>query len=313
MCRRPYTEYCAKDLYNAKQEKQQPPTTFCTNGGKCRGSILAAQLAPRNTTVNELYQNLGCICPPEFYGPHCEILRYTRSSSFSSIPGGNNTNNNNATDFVSVFQQNELDKEKSGGEKKNGTDFLAEVDHTDQDPDRIHNNSSRNSPNTENTQQQADSPEEEILLDDAFWSKQPVVPKTQVGNNKHGRKSVLVIYLIVLAVLAVGTGLVATVRQLHRSRIDVKKAPGTHPTAAPPISRRSQVSLDLSNNNHRHWSSFHSNGYSDMPITLSLNSSSSSRQHHVRNYDDDDDDDDDNESQSNSLYVVGDESDPIIA
>lgn len=69
MCRNPYTEYCA-DKYDPNEE-----TSFCTNGGKCKSSFIGAQVAPGNTTVNNEYRHLGCVCPKEFYGSHCEFLK----------------------------------------------------------------------------------------------------------------------------------------------------------------------------------------------------------------------------------------------
>ncbi|GAX10965.1 hypothetical protein FisN_2Lh495 [Fistulifera solaris] len=72
MCRNPYTEYCA-DKYDPNES-----TSFCTNGGKCKSSFISAQVAPGNTTINNEYRHLGCVCPKEFYGPHCELLKYNR-------------------------------------------------------------------------------------------------------------------------------------------------------------------------------------------------------------------------------------------
>lgn len=67
-CRRPYTEYCSASYDPNK------PLSFCTNGGVCRGSVMAAEAAPGNTSVNALYEHEGCICPREYYGPHCEFI-----------------------------------------------------------------------------------------------------------------------------------------------------------------------------------------------------------------------------------------------
>lgn len=75
MCRNPYTEYCA-DKYDPNES-----TSFCTNGGKCKSSFIGAQVAPGNTTINNAYSHLGCVCPKEFYGPHCEFLKYNRETS----------------------------------------------------------------------------------------------------------------------------------------------------------------------------------------------------------------------------------------
>ncbi len=75
MCRNPYTEYCA-DKYDPNES-----TSFCTNGGKCKSSFISAQVAPGNTTINNEYRHLGCVCPKEFYGPHCELLKYDREQA----------------------------------------------------------------------------------------------------------------------------------------------------------------------------------------------------------------------------------------
>lgn len=72
-CRIPYTEYCS-DHYDPDQS-----LAFCTNGGKCKAGIIAAKISPGNTTINSKYQNAGCVCPPEYYGPHCEFLHQQRA------------------------------------------------------------------------------------------------------------------------------------------------------------------------------------------------------------------------------------------
>jgi hypothetical protein len=69
MCRDPITEYCSGKF------DPHAPLVFCTNGGRCRSDVIGAQVDPRNTTVNKDYQHAGCICPPDFYGPHCEFLK----------------------------------------------------------------------------------------------------------------------------------------------------------------------------------------------------------------------------------------------
>lgn len=69
MCRNPLTEYCSGKF------DPHSPLVFCTNGGRCRADIIGAQVDPGNTTVNSLYQHAGCVCPRDFYGPHCEFLR----------------------------------------------------------------------------------------------------------------------------------------------------------------------------------------------------------------------------------------------
>jgi hypothetical protein len=75
-CRQTYTEYClsANDLSSILVGNGNLEIAFCTNGGKCKADLIAAQVAPGNTTVNSLYEQEGCICPAEFYGPHCEFM-----------------------------------------------------------------------------------------------------------------------------------------------------------------------------------------------------------------------------------------------
>ena len=68
-CRNTYTEYCSSGI------TVEPPISFCTNGGKCKADVISAQIAPFNTSVNEEYEHAGCICPSEYYGPHCEFMR----------------------------------------------------------------------------------------------------------------------------------------------------------------------------------------------------------------------------------------------
>lgn len=73
MCRAPFTEYCTGRYESSSS------TPFCTNGGKCKSSLIAAQVAPGNFTVNVQKQHLGCMCPPDFYGSHCELLKFDPS------------------------------------------------------------------------------------------------------------------------------------------------------------------------------------------------------------------------------------------
>mmetsp|Transcript_23479 Transcript_23479/g.43427 ORF Transcript_23479/g.43427 Transcript_23479/m.43427 type:complete len:273 (-) Transcript_23479:164-982(-) len=61
MCRRPATEYCG--LFDSAQSN-----SFCTNGGSC-ASNLGIQIEDKGPFEHE-----GCVCPPEFHGPHCEYL-----------------------------------------------------------------------------------------------------------------------------------------------------------------------------------------------------------------------------------------------
>lgn len=49
-CRNPSTEYCTgKYVPNAA-------LSFCTNGGRCEGDFIAAQVAPGDTAFNQVYQ-----------------------------------------------------------------------------------------------------------------------------------------------------------------------------------------------------------------------------------------------------------------
>jgi hypothetical protein len=70
MCRDPYTEYCSGRF------DPDSSLTFCTNGGKCKSTLMGAQVGPENVSTNTAYQHLGCTCNDAFYGPHCEFLRY---------------------------------------------------------------------------------------------------------------------------------------------------------------------------------------------------------------------------------------------
>jgi hypothetical protein len=94
-CRRTYTEYCYSGSSSQLKRDTEMGIAFCTNGGKCKGDILAAKEAPWNTTANALYEQAGCNCPAEYYGPHCEFLRHKSSVPEQVFP--NVTVNNNAT------------------------------------------------------------------------------------------------------------------------------------------------------------------------------------------------------------------------
>lgn len=77
-CRRPFTQYCA-----SLKESVGGHISYCTNGGKCMGDLIAAERSPWNTKNNYLFQHAGCICPPEFEGEHCEQLnKYYKPSLF---------------------------------------------------------------------------------------------------------------------------------------------------------------------------------------------------------------------------------------
>lgn len=71
MCRHTYTEYCSSE-YDPIH-----PTSFCTNGGKCKSGLIAAKVAPGDTAKNKKFENAGCMCPIEYYGPHCEFLHHS--------------------------------------------------------------------------------------------------------------------------------------------------------------------------------------------------------------------------------------------
>jgi len=45
---------------------------------------MAAAVAPGNTSVNVLYEHEGCVCPKEYYGPHCEFIRHDTSNNQSN-------------------------------------------------------------------------------------------------------------------------------------------------------------------------------------------------------------------------------------
>uniref|UniRef100_A0A7S4AXA5 EGF-like domain-containing protein n=1 Tax=Pseudo-nitzschia australis TaxID=44445 RepID=A0A7S4AXA5_9STRA len=102
MCRKPVTEYCAGkfDIHD------QSDRSFCTNGGRCRGDVLGATFLLEdlesnnndndNSSSNAINgsaaminndsdnSNSGCLCPSDFYGPHCEFLR-TRAGDENMI------------------------------------------------------------------------------------------------------------------------------------------------------------------------------------------------------------------------------------
>lgn len=50
-CRRPFTEFCAS-LSNSVGGH----ISYCTNGGKCKGDLIAAERSPGNTDNNYLFQ-----------------------------------------------------------------------------------------------------------------------------------------------------------------------------------------------------------------------------------------------------------------
>lgn len=62
MCRRPATEYCGRT-------SSVLANSFCTNGGSCAGNLGMIRMEDTGP-----FQHEGCVCPPEFHGPHCEYL-----------------------------------------------------------------------------------------------------------------------------------------------------------------------------------------------------------------------------------------------
>jgi hypothetical protein len=115
MCRKPFTEYC-----NAATAT----TDFCTNGGKCMASFVAAHFAPGNTTANSQFAGLGCICNPAFYGPHCELLKLPHhvdvnptlfdTETFTTASVDSSTNGSSAT-----IRDTESDKSNNSNSNKN--------------------------------------------------------------------------------------------------------------------------------------------------------------------------------------------------
>eukprot|EP00521_Asterionellopsis_glacialis_P013062 CAMPEP_0195293886 /NCGR_PEP_ID=MMETSP0707-20130614/13628_1 /TAXON_ID=33640 /ORGANISM="Asterionellopsis glacialis, Strain CCMP134" /LENGTH=224 /DNA_ID=CAMNT_0040354707 /DNA_START=146 /DNA_END=823 /DNA_ORIENTATION=+ len=59
MCQNPATEYCYSKIHS------DGPNSYCTNGGKCISHPIEDPLT---------FKHLGCQCPREFSGPHCEYL-----------------------------------------------------------------------------------------------------------------------------------------------------------------------------------------------------------------------------------------------
>ena len=72
MCRKPFTEYC---------NNAGGSVSFCTNGGKCKNSLVVAHLAPGNFTAIQAIRHLGCVCNGAFYGPHCEFLKLPHNTA----------------------------------------------------------------------------------------------------------------------------------------------------------------------------------------------------------------------------------------
>jgi len=101
MCRQPFTEYCS-----GRYEDGATELSFCTNGGKCGSSIVPVATAERQqlssgpvspetifdfskASFESMFEDseafsdytqvhAGCVCPRDFYGPHCEFLSYNQ-------------------------------------------------------------------------------------------------------------------------------------------------------------------------------------------------------------------------------------------
>lgn len=100
-CRNPITEYCS-----GKYEPDEA-VSFCTNGGRCVGDFLAAQVAPGDTAFNKAYQERGCKCPREFHGPHCEFLKFaddeTQGTLVESNPATSTTTKSPHSSFMTAI------------------------------------------------------------------------------------------------------------------------------------------------------------------------------------------------------------------
>mmetsp|Transcript_15069 Transcript_15069/g.32917 ORF Transcript_15069/g.32917 Transcript_15069/m.32917 type:complete len:482 (+) Transcript_15069:172-1617(+) len=70
VCRRGYTEYCS-DYYDP-----EGPLYYCTNGGKCNSDFLSAEESPGDLATRRKYMDAGCRCNENFYGEHCEKMRF---------------------------------------------------------------------------------------------------------------------------------------------------------------------------------------------------------------------------------------------
>jgi len=75
MCEQPATEYCQLAWSHESQEQH-----FCTNGGRCIGTDTSPTddtgISEEGYTWGMVMGDtpIGCQCPPEFEGEHCEIL-----------------------------------------------------------------------------------------------------------------------------------------------------------------------------------------------------------------------------------------------
>jgi hypothetical protein len=79
MCRDPLTEYCSGKF------DPHVPLSFCTNGGRCQGDVINKEIYQENTTAHGFNQNAGCVCPRDFFGPHCEFLRLNVVDDFGDV------------------------------------------------------------------------------------------------------------------------------------------------------------------------------------------------------------------------------------
>ena len=115
MCRKPYTEYCSDQF-----EPSESQVSYCTNGGKCKSSLVSAQVSPGNVTANNSYKHLGCVCPREFYGPHCELLQYS-SMQESGAAGKNNETEKELPDDSFEFDEGFWERDNGSTSASSGT------------------------------------------------------------------------------------------------------------------------------------------------------------------------------------------------
>lgn len=110
MCQRPVTEYCGTDHLRY----------FCTNGGKCRADIMAARIAPGDTSKNILFESEGCLCPVDFDGPHCEVLKQQQVDEDDMMQSMTHD------EFSSLYEQ-QLAQQEGGIPRQSGFPMLAWV------------------------------------------------------------------------------------------------------------------------------------------------------------------------------------------
>jgi hypothetical protein len=140
MCRKPFTEYC-----NAVTAT----TDFCTNGGKCMASFVAAHLAPGNTTANSQFAGLGCICNPAFYGPHCELLKLPHHTDDPEILTLASVGSSSSGTILTT-RDSESDNSSNSGvnSSNNGNDSSNNSNNSNNSNDSNDSNDSSNSSNS---------------------------------------------------------------------------------------------------------------------------------------------------------------------